>query len=262
MTSTPTFDDLRKLIEVALAPGGDAVVTKDGRSRYDLACEAIGSVDQAGPPDVVPALLMTFLEEGAAKPVEWWLHFLNMFEEVVVLTQRSRLSIRTKMLASIPEDSQAQAYILRFLAYRDCAIPWDDLPSGIDLDGLNKKWPLVLADAYVWSDRYEEGLHLLKEALETHTLAPESLKRMVERWSNRVGPAGESFVQKIEALVAEPARPQRAAPIIRSARRSPAAAPSSESQWIETIARFGQTVKASPLRFPQTISQERTLAHA
>lgn len=261
MTTTPSFDDLRKLVEAALAPGGDAVVTRDGRSTYDLACEAIGAVDQAGPPDVVPALLMTFLDEGADKPVEWWLHFLNMFEEVVVLTQRSRLAVRSKMLASIPDDSEVQAYIIRFLAYRDCAIPWDDLPEGIDLSALTSKWPLILTDAYVWSDRYDQALNVLKAAMAEHTLTAGSLERMLERWSTRVGPAGEDFLQEITAILAEPVLPKRTAPTRRPAHQSPTTS-SSESRWADTISKFGQRVKASPLRFPQTAGQERRLAYA
>ena len=178
----------RTYIASALTEEAAAYAGPDGSTPYDAACEWVSQLTEVEGPDHVIDLVLEIAQGGSGNEINWWLRLFGMLEEVRPLGHRAKQRLLELLDTNPPIDLEARAYLLRFLAYVGCAIPWQNLPAGLGLTDLNRHVPLVVADALVWANRSDQAKHLIVESRRRGLVHSNDLRAMAETW-HEIAPA-------------------------------------------------------------------------
>lgn len=202
-----TTEEFKALIEHALGPSADAEIDRSGRSEFDLAREAVRDLVLEKRAEELIGTLTDIGQRNRRRNVEWWLSFLDLFEEMKELMPRLGVKLLEFFLRTPPADLEARAYFLRFLVYLDAPVPWNDLPKESSVSTLAREAPLIVAESLVWAKKYAAALEILESTISTKQITSVDLKEIAPRWSDILGPSGDQFIGDIYALAARPNSP-------------------------------------------------------
>jgi hypothetical protein len=231
-----TLQELKSLVEHALSPAADVEVDRSGRSLFDLAREAVRQFANDRRADELIEMLVQIGQRNRTRNAEWWLSFLDLFEETRTLMPRLGVRLFEFFLVSPPSDPEACAYFLRFLAYLDAPIRWNALSGSTSLDKLAKTAPLVVAESLVWAKKFAEAEVILTTALSAGKVTPDDLNEIAARWSDVLGSSANNFIASVQTL-GNPAQPA-------AQRRKPS-----------EISSFGQRVRERNPKFYNRVSE-------
>lgn len=124
-------------------------------------------------------------------PARWWNRYFNILESFKQLDQSARLRLTEIFEDDFGSTPDIRALILRQLAALKCKLDWSSLSRQQSFQQAQRDFPLFIADAMVWSERYFEAVELLREALKIRRIELEDVERMQERWRERGVPAQE-----------------------------------------------------------------------
>ena len=187
MTNSLSPLQAKAFLTSALTPEASAFPDFDGSTSYDHACKWVREQTQTNGPDHIFGLILEVARESYANDVNWWLRLFGMLNEVRPEGLRAKQELVNLFLSSPPHDLTACAYLLRFLAYVGCSIPWDSLPPGRRTDDLSQIAPLVIADAFVWAKRGTQAKLIVAASLRRGVISRADLAAMIRRW-HRLAP--------------------------------------------------------------------------
>lgn len=199
-----THQEIKDRISEALKPDAVSICDQTGASAYDDATDLLTELSRRGISGEIVDVLVELYEENPRNDVEWWLRFLNLFDSVRQISLSDRVRISEAFVDAPPEDPTARAYVLRFLAYSGCPISWEDLEAPFALAEITSAAPLVLADAYVWAEKYDDALDVVSGFLNQGG-SRESIETMIQRWVDLEGHASPSaFIDNLRMLLGSP----------------------------------------------------------
>jgi hypothetical protein len=194
------MDELIALIREALDPQADEDVDRSGRSEFDYAREYLLRLAGDGKSNQIVNALISVGSEGSSKDVEWWLSFLDLFEEIREVTPGLGLRLANFLQEHPPKNLEARAYLIRFMAQLDVPISWDNLSGGASVDQIARVAPLVISEALVWNREYTRAKDQLRAALTAHIITWDDLSAMIARWRDVLGATARPFLEELAHL--------------------------------------------------------------